>query len=225
MNDDRTTDPANIRSVGRPRRLCVDDIVNAACEFPPNGLDMAGVAERLNVGVATLYGYIEGRDHLMRLVAERKTRLTSIVDRGQSWEDIVREHAANCYQKAVSWPALITELMKGGILGPEVANYLEHFMEMLTARGFRPGEISTLYYEVIQLVLGVVITSTYLNTINAKHGGHDQAMRQYLAKCASEAYPLLREGLRTNPVPPVLSSYEDALERLILDYGRRYERL
>lgn len=32
------------------------------------------LAERLNTGVATLYGYVRGREHLLELVAERLAR-------------------------------------------------------------------------------------------------------------------------------------------------------
>ena len=80
---------------GRPRRLTLDAIVDTACDLPAGNLDMASIASRLKVGVATLYGYVEGREHLLRLVAERKGQLQPIVDNGQSWQDILREHARN----------------------------------------------------------------------------------------------------------------------------------
>jgi AcrR family transcriptional regulator len=93
------------RTVGRPRRLTLDAIVDAACEVGIAKLEMSLVAERLNTGVATLYGYVRGRDHLLELVAQRLVGQALIKDEGQSWQDILREHATITYRLFRSLPA------------------------------------------------------------------------------------------------------------------------
>ena len=99
------------RTVGRPRRLTLEAIVDAACEVGIAKLEMSLVAEKLNTGVATLYGYVRGREHLLELVAQRLVGQALIKDEGQSWQEILREHATITYRLFQSLPQLITNLM------------------------------------------------------------------------------------------------------------------
>lgn len=202
------------RSAGRPRRLTLDAIVEAACALPVEQLDMASVAARLKVGVATLYGYVEGREHLLRLMAERKGQIEPIVDRGQSWQDILREHAEGLYRTAMAWPELITQIMQGGVFGSEEAQYLENLMQLLGSRGFSPGRVLDLYYGINQAVLGAAVTGTYLRAAQA-HGGHTVLLRRFLLEQPPEQLPRLRRALDNNPQPAVLNDYRRAAEHFI----------
>lgn len=202
------------RSAGRPRRLTLDAIVEAACALPAEQLDMASVAGRLKVGVATLYGYVEGREHLLRLMAERKGQIAPITDRGQSWQDILREHAEGLYRTAINWPELITQIMQGGVFGSEEAHYLENLMILLGSRGFSPGRVLDLYYGLNQAVLGAAVTGTYVRAAEAR-GGHTLLLRRFLLEQPAEALPRLREAIDHNPQPVVLGDYREAAERFI----------
>ncbi|PLW81364.1 hypothetical protein CWI75_16150 [Kineobactrum sediminis] len=202
------------RGAGRPRRLTLEAIVDAACELEPSELGMASIASRLKVGVATLYGYVDGREHLLRLIAERKGQIEPIVDRGQSWQAILREHAASLYQTAIEWPELVSRIMQGGVFGQEEALYLEHLAELLCARGFSPGRVLDVYYGINQVILGAVVTDTYLRAARAA-GGHDTLLRQYLTTQPGAALPNLRQALEQNPTPAVLADYQQAAERFI----------
>lgn len=205
---------ATRRSAGRPRRLTLEAVVEAACALPREELDMASVAARLKVGVATLYGYVEGREHLLRLMAERKGQIAPIVDRGQSWQDILREHADGLYRTAMDWPELISQIMQGGVFGSEEAQYLENLMTLLIDRGFSAGQVLDLYYGINQAVLGAAVTGTYIRAA-ANRGGHAQMLQRFLLEQPQEALPRLRSALQTNPQPGVLTDYRQAAERFI----------
>lgn len=183
--------------------------------MPPSELDMASIAKRLGVGVATLYGYVEGREQLLHLVAQRKSQLERIVDRGQSWQEILREHAQKTFQTMMDWPELISRLMEGGVFGPIETVYLEHLLELLCRRGFSPEEALDVYYTVNQLVLGAAVTSSYLHSVQAHAGGYGTPLRRFVLMQPPGELPLLREALERNPTPAVLADYAGALERFI----------
>ena len=208
------TQKSSAKRRGRPRSLTLDTIVTTACELPPGRLDMATLAEKLKVGVATLYGYVEGREHLMRLVSERKGELQPIIDHGQSWQDILREHARSTYQTATEWPELISQIMQGGVFGDVEAQYLEHFIELLCARGFSPGSALELYYSVNQLVLGAAVTAAYLRATNDT-GGHTALLRRFILGVSTQQLPRLRLAIEQNPLPASLANFETALEQLL----------
>lgn len=209
------------RAAGRPRRLTLDAIVEAACGLAPDELDMASIANSLNVGVATLYGYVEGREQLLHLVAQRKSQLERIADCGQSWQQILREHAEKTFQTMVEWPELITQIINGGVFGSIEADYLEHLLGLLCKRGFSPGDALEVYYTVNQLILGAAVTSTYLQAARTQAGGHSTPLHRFVLAQPPEELPLLREALEMNPTPAVLADYSDALERFITDRERQ----
>lgn len=199
---------------GRPRRLTLEAIVDTACAIAPGNLDMATVARHLKVGVATLYGYVEGREHLLRLVTERKGQLQPIIDRGQSWQDILREHARSTCQTALDWPELISQIMQGGVFGDIEARYLEQLITVLGRRGFSPGRALDLYYSVNQLALGAAVSGNYLRAA-AHAGGHHALLNQFLASQPAHTLPQLQQALAENPLPQVLGDFKPALEHLL----------
>ena len=60
------------RRAGRPRRLTLDQILDAGLAIGlDNNLTMAAVAERLGVSATVLYGYVSGREELIRFASAR----------------------------------------------------------------------------------------------------------------------------------------------------------
>src|SRR4051794_5335215 len=56
--------------VGRPPRISRALIAEAAHDIGLDEVTMRAVAERLGVGIASLYHHVDGRDDLLRLAAE-----------------------------------------------------------------------------------------------------------------------------------------------------------
>ncbi|HKT76553.1 MAG TPA: hypothetical protein VJQ78_07455 [Sphingobium sp.] len=183
------------RTVGRPRRLTVEAIVEAACELGVANLDMGLIAERLNTGVATLYGYVRGREHLLELVAERLARSAQLRDRGQSWQEIIREHAALTYALFQSQPQLITNLMVRES-DTESFKYWQDICTMLVSRGLPFDEVMGLYIETNQAVTGAAVCQMRRKTIESRR----------------------REDETPPNLPPVLGDYKPTLERIIAGY-------
>ncbi|MBY2929758.1 hypothetical protein FIM10_13855 [Sphingomonadales bacterium 56] len=184
------------RTVGRPRRLTLEAIVDAACEVGIAKLEMSLVAEKLNTGVATLYGYVRGREHLLELVAQRLVGQALIKDEGQSWQEILREHATITYRLFQSLPQLITNLMAKE---PEQHSfdYSARVLMMLENRGLPANLAVDAYIEVNQVVIGAAIS---------------MMRREGLAQLIAE------DENEWDPLPAILGDYRITLERIISGY-------
>jgi AcrR family transcriptional regulator len=172
----------------------LEAVVDAACEVGIANLEMGLVAEKLNTGVATLYGYVRGREHLLELVAQRLVGQALIKDEGQSWQEILREHAAITYRLFRSLPQLITNLMAKE---PEQHSYdySGKILTMLESRGLPVALAVNAYVEVNQVVIGAAVS---------------MMRREALAK--------LVEDDHCDPLPAILGDYRITLERIISGY-------
>jgi hypothetical protein len=211
------------RSVGRPRRLTLEKVVAAACEIEGDKLDMATVARRLKVGIATLYGYLQGRDHLLRLITERRNRMGRIVDRGQCWQDIAREHVVKSVEIWSRWPQLIQQVVDGEVAGVLSKEYLECLLALLTKRGFSAAMALSFYYEISQIVMGSAVAGNYMrSSFRISKGGHDEIMRSLVRSHPPDELPTLRLAVESATASSsIIGSYTEALNRLILDYEGR----
>lgn len=184
------------RTVGRPRRLTLDAIVDAACEVGIAKLEMSLVAERLNTGVATLYGYVRGREHLLELVAQRLVGQAVINDEGQSWQDILREHSTLTYRLFRSLPHLITNLMAKDTEQPNF-DYSMRVLAMLEDRGMPSAAASKAYVEVNQVVIGAAVSMIRRETLDG-------------ISIAAGGGPI--------PFPDILGDFRPTVERIIAGY-------
>ncbi len=193
------------RAVGRPRRLTLDAIVDAACAVGVERMEMSSVAERLNTGVATLYGYVRGRDHLLELVAERMASRAMGDTCGGTWQDLLREHAALCFAMFKSRPEMISNLITTGKTDREVA-YATNLIAMLEARGLSREQALDIYVETNQAVIGASVMLTRRNLL--------------AESCIADA-AAGKPGMAIT-LPAVLGDYHPTLERIIRDYEERF---
>lgn len=187
------------RAVGRPRRLTLDAIVDAACAVGVERLEMCFVAERLNTGVATLYGYVRGRDHLLELVAERMASQAMADTYGGTWQEVLRGHAALCFEMFKSKPEMIGNLIGGGTSDQEVV-YAVNIMAMLEKRGLSREDAADLYVETSQAVIGAAV----------------MLVRRQILSCAG----VDNDG-KVIALPPGLGDYRPTLDRIVCDYEKR----
>ena len=184
---------AERRSSGRPKTLSRDAIVDAACAIGLERLEMACVAERLNTGVATLYGYVKGREHLLQLVADRLAMKALAVEAGTDWRVVLRQHAEMCYSTFRSDPALICNLIEGRGDDEEIV-YGRKLVALLEAGGLKRTLAVAAYIEANQVIIGAAVML---------------ARRHVLAR-----HSLDEEG-NPVPLPSILGDYRPALERIV----------
>jgi len=203
------------RAAGRPRRITLDAIIDAACELGIDSFEMTGVAERLGIGVATLYGYVQHRDHLVRLAATRLSRRERIADRGQSWQDIIREHAAATFEIYDASPQLIGQTMTGAIGAHVEILPMEGLLALLIDRGLTPKHAMNLVYEVNQIVIGAAVGLAYRRSLEARAGSYAGVVAPVLADHGPDELPALRRCLEETGDPEVIGDYRPTLERVL----------
>lgn len=212
------------RRLGRPRRMTLEQVIDAACEIGLDRLDMASVAQKLGVGVATLYGYVQDREHLLQLVAGKLAGGDIIEDRGQSWEDALREHADIVYRTYRSWPQLIALQLNGSVGNLADSPHPNALLDLLLARGIEPADALAVYLEVNQAVAGVALTAASFERRSEDAGGEPTFARKVRAACEEHDYGALRRCLDASRLEDLVSDHRPAVERAIAGQKDRMKR-
>jgi AcrR family transcriptional regulator len=186
--------PFQKRTSGRPRTLTLDAILDAACEIGLDRIDMALVAARLGTGVATLYGYVDSKNHLVHLAAERLRGRDRIEDRGQSWQDVLRDHAAMLFALLCEWPRLVQHMMDGEVGDVSDLENADAVLKLLVGRGLPAKKSLALYYAVNQLVIGAVVGSRYRQALAQAAGGEAALGRDLRERAKGRGLRALRQG-------------------------------
>lgn len=197
--------------------MSLEQVIDAACEIGLERLDMTVLAHRLGIGVATLYGYVDGRDHLLRLVAGRLTGSSTVVDSGQSWQAALREYAMTVYQSYSAWPQLIILQVNGRVGDPTTNDTPDRLLSILMARGLTPIEAMQAYSQVTQAAAGAVLAQACYDRLSEQAGGEAKFAAQLRAACKLNGYEALEAGLDAVSLRAVASDFRPTLDRLIAD--------
>lgn len=205
------------RSVGRPRRLTLDQVLDAALELGLDDLTMAAVANRLGVGVAVLYSYVKNREDLLGLAAIRAAQRHDFPeDRGQHWAEYIADYARALYELLTTHSQSIINFMEGG-LGPEAQlDSSEAWAAAMTKRGFTPEEALELLGIVGQLVLGCAASAIHARSLSMSGTSYAEAALRAVGNRPEEELPLLRQHINAFANVTEYGRWEDSL-RLLLD--------
>lgn len=200
------------KNVGRPRRTTLEQVIEAACKVGP---DMAKVAEHLGIGLATLYTYVQGRDHLINLVAGAMTGRCVTRDRGQSWDEAVREHADRMYQVYREWPQLIVQHVHGLVGDPTESEIAESLFRLLLDRGLLPEDAVMLAAEVMHIVIGGAAIAAGYEQLCADSGGKDELEARILQNSVDRGFSSLYACMQARRLDEMAGTYRNAVERAI----------
>jgi AcrR family transcriptional regulator len=203
--------------------MTLDAVIAAAAELGLNRIEMTAVAERLGIGVATLYGYVESREHLVRLVAEHCSRREIVADRGQSWQDVLREHAATSFKIYQAHPHLIEQMLHAAVITHVEGGVMDGLLSVLIARGIRPADALSLYYEVNQIVVGAAVGLAYRRALETRLGGYATMIAAVLDGTTANELPALRACADAGE-PASLGAYEPTLERVLAAHEMRMRK-
>lgn len=140
---------------GRPRRLQLDQVLEAALAIGLQQLTMTSVAERLGVAKTVLYGYVSSREELVRhaaTYASRRYRFPQ--DTGQPWMQWILEYAHALFEVLTMEGELLERWLSGEQSASLEVDAAEMWLRALTARGFSGEETLRLRRAVSHLVIG-----------------------------------------------------------------------
>lgn len=206
------------RSAGRPPRFTLEQVIDAACEIGLDAVDMISVAKRLGVGVATLYGYVDGRDHLVQLAAQRLASRDGIADTGQSWQDALREHASRSFAIYCATPQLIPQLMNGMLGDLADSPHTDALLSILIDRGLAPQRALAVFLETNQIVIGAAVGVAYVRSMHERAGSRSEYLESEAAKCAARNFGALARCLASGDLLHGAGDFGPALERLIASH-------
>lgn len=204
------------RPVGRPRRLMLEQVLDAGLEIGLEGLTMARVAARLGVAVAVLYGYVGSREELIRLASVRAASRHHFPEDGdQGWTAYVTEYAQALYDLLTGNLQLVSSYMSGE-LGPAVqVDGLERWLASLTKRGFSREEALRLHRSVSAVVIGAAASFAHVRALDAAGRSRSENVLQTLRARNVDEIPLLKMTADSFATEESVTEWADTLGFLL----------
>lgn len=205
--------------VGRPPRVNLQLIVDAALEIGLDRVSLPMVADKLGVGSSTLYRHVRNRGELLRLATVKvalERRLPAAAD--LHWSSIAARYAESLFESLAREPLVIQELMRGR-LGPDIeVDYLEPFLAAMSQHGFSPGEGLQLFRSIGMLTVGAAVAATAQQARVGAGDGEDGFVRA-LAERPARELPLIRAAVAAN-VDMESSDWKPLLQYLLAGIAR-----
>lgn len=190
--------------VGRPPRVSVAAIIEAAREIGLERVTLKEVAERLGVALATLYRHVKNRDELVRLAAFEAALERRLPDSAHAhWTELATRYAETLFESFVAEPQMIAELLKGRI-GPHAeVDVLEQFLTEITKHGFSEEEGVQLFHAIGTLTIGAAAGAIGWKASRSAGMPWTTSLRHTLAERDAEELPRVRRvfprALDTDP--------------------------
>ena len=188
--------------------------IELADEQGIQGLSMPQLAERLQIGTMTLYGYVGSKQELLDKMAEKILESVAL-PASDDWRESLQAFFSDFRAVALSHPALAGLLGSGRITSPRAAEALEISFEEMTEAGAPIEEAVRTFYAALTYTIGFVIWEIP----RAHLQGEEEYARQWassLAQLDPNKYPALT-GPAADVAPTVASSqqFEWGLNKII----------
>lgn len=214
--DSDTLPETGARPRGRPRRLTLEQVLDAAIAMGPHELTIAGIARRLGVAKAVLYTYVGSRAELVKLAKARAGQQRRLpVERGQPWAIVALEYGRSLFD-VMTMEGQLLEAWIDGEQPPMVElDAAENWLEAMTSRGLDLDQAHQLLRVVTYLVVGAAANYKHEAALKRDNSRRSVAARKaVLARRAGEV-PLLRKSLDAFAFEMTSDTWEQALFLLL----------
>ena len=127
-------------------------------ELGLDGISMKAVADHLGVSVAGLYHHVSNRRELLVLAAERSlARSRTPEDRGQHWDEWLREWARHVYRSFVDEPEVLSQWTSGALKWDSMVDVVDSVIQVLGRAGFDPPEAVAAFDTVARYAVGAAM--------------------------------------------------------------------
>lgn len=179
--------------VGRPPRVTVQAILDAAIELGLESVTLKQIADHLGIGLATLYRHVSNRDELVRSAAFQLMLARRVPEnRDAHWSELALRYAESLFESFYSQPQLISELLRGR-LGPHAElDVLENFLAAIGRHGFTPAQGAQLFHAIGMLMIGAAAGHIGLQAAQAAGEPWSLSVRRALVDRDEADLPLAR---------------------------------
>jgi AcrR family transcriptional regulator len=212
------------KRIGRPPRIDLAAIADAALEIGFEEATMRRVAEHLGVSVPGLYHYVKGRDDLLRVAAERAiARVELPEDRGQHWAEWLRAWAHYIRGALGNRPELVEHFVTGGLEDDRLLEVIGQALDVLCREGFEPPQALAAWEAVSTMALGSAVEDIRERT--ASTDGRPWIARVFavLAKRPPEAMPTLRSLAAEGRVADRDEAFEERITTVLVGLAVRHD--
>lgn len=185
--------PTPRRTIGRPRLLTREMVIDAAIEIGLAAISMKRLAEHLGVGTATLYQYVGSRDELLKLAASRQVSSLDVVTADDlHWSEFIIAFARGIQDQLVEHPQIIVQLIDAG-LGPEVElEVAERFLTAMAKHGFSAEDALEIQTHVGALAIAGAVTICRERASRVRGRSPTARVQAALAHYGPDELPLIR---------------------------------
>jgi AcrR family transcriptional regulator len=223
-SSDPDSRPIVRRSAGRPRRLTLAQILDAAIATGLDDLTMKAVAERLGVQVAVLYSYVSGREELVRLAAQRASGEAHFpIDRGQDWRAFAREYAEATFG-LLDGDAQLIPIILAGNLSPSVkTDSAEQWVVAMRKRGIDATTALEMLRALDVIAMGAALLATHARAVGRDGRAYCEHVRDAVAVREAADLPMLKMNAEVYAATAAPERWRVGLDMLIEGMAARIE--
>jgi AcrR family transcriptional regulator len=182
------------RTRGRPRRLELEQVIDAALEVGLSRLTMTSVAQRLGVGKAVLYGYVSSREELLKIAASRASSQHPFPsDDGGHWAVWVLRYCSALFEVLSKSDDMLELWISGQQSNVIEVDATELWLKILTRAGFSPLHALNIRRGASQLVIGTAASAKRSMALDGAGKSRSQTFPKMIAGRSKVTSPLLHE--------------------------------
>jgi TetR/AcrR family tetracycline transcriptional repressor len=160
-----------------------------------DGLTVRRLAQELGVGTMTLYWYVQNKDEVLDLVADRMLAGIEIPAPETDWQVAVREVSTAVRAAALRHAAAVPVMVGRGSFGPNGLGLTEMSLQVFSAAGFDDADAADAYFAVSNFVWGFCAQQTASVGSSARpedRKAYVGTVRDYIEALPPDRYPNLR---------------------------------
>ena len=161
-----------------------------------DGLTVRRLAQELGVGTMTLYWYVQNKDEVLDLVADRVLAGIDVPPVETEWQLAVRQVAIAVRAAALRHAGAVPVMVGRGSFGPNGLGLTDQALRVFRGAGFNEADAADAYFAVSNFVWGFCAQQTagidQSKRSDSDRKGYFQMVRQYIEGLPPDRYPDLQ---------------------------------
>jgi AcrR family transcriptional regulator len=190
-----------------------------------DALTVRRLAQELGVGTMTLYWYVQNKDEVLDLVADRMMADVRLPAADADWRQAIRDVATAVREAMLRHANAVPVMLSRGSLGPNGLGLIDSGLGVFKAAGFDVAGAAEAYFTVANFVLGS--SAAQLSTYNppgrpdVPRPAYGQMLREYIASLPAAKYPNLQAAAPLVFGPQAEDRFAVGLETIIDGLARK----
>ena len=204
---------SNLKFSGRPQKIDLEKILQAALELGIDQLSMHAVARQLNVSTAALYRYVASREELLDACVDAFCARIEMPSSEQlPWQEYMTAAGKAFRAALLSMPGMSAYGIKIGPTTPAAFHIIDGMLGVLRRDGFEPIEAFNAFSLITDHVFNAVQKQELFQALQNNQDQHSFKIMQ-LSEDELATTPHLAEGLSAMMSDPDYPDFDRAYEQ------------